>query len=206
MDNDLSFSSLFHEIQNGSITTIVSDEYLARAQLERVYVGRLKDDLNVVETSHSVFGVCGLFGSFIKFVVSCPAIDDLVGSIGINGPQSKRDGSDDMKLLPSIIAEPKNRKEKLYNDIISFLSESQLGWINDPAQYGKPFVTELCNVLWFVDGHHGVLSSRSCPIPSLFTRFNGYNRPELSKHRKRSISNLSREKYRICVQSPGACY
>lgn len=45
---------------------------MTRAQLEKVFVGRLRDELNVVETSHSVSDVCGIFGSFIKFVVLSP--------------------------------------------------------------------------------------------------------------------------------------
>ena len=60
--------------------------------------------------------------------------------------------------------------------------------------YGKPFISDLCNVLWYVDGHHEVLASRSCPIPSLFKSFVGFNKPELSKLRKRSISNMSKDK------------
>jgi hypothetical protein len=48
--------------------------------------------------------------------------------------------------------------------------------------------------LWYIDGHHASLASRSCPVPPFFSRFVGYNKPELSKHRKRSISNLSRDK------------
>ena len=98
-----------------------------------------------------------------------------------------------MKSLPSNIANEKNRKEKLYNAIIAFLNENQLGW-REPDKYGKSFVGDLCSLLWFIDGHHEVFSSRSCPIPSFFSGFVGYNRPELSKHRKRSISNLSRNR------------
>ncbi len=183
MEDYLSFSSFFHEIQSGAISTIIPDEYLARAHLEKVFVGQSRDVFSVVELNHSVFGVCSMFGSFIKFVVSCSAVESEASAIEA-GPASKRRRDENgSKLLPANIAE-KNRKDKLYNAIITFLSENQLGGWREPDKYGKPFVADLCNVLWFVDGHHMVFSSRSCAIPSLFSGFNGYNRPELSKHRK----------------------
>ena len=47
-------------------------------------------------------------------------------------------------------------------------------------------------ILWYIDGHHHLLSERSTvSVPSVFKQFQGYNKPELSKHRKRSQSNLS---------------
>jgi hypothetical protein len=37
------------------------------------------------------------------------------------------------------------------------------------------------------------LKSRACEIPSVFGTFVGYNLPEISKHRKRPIGNISGE-------------
>ena len=53
---------------------------------------------------------------------------------------------------------------------------------------GKNFMVDC---LWYVDGHHDTLRKQSCPIPELFQRFVGYNTPEVSKHRKRQVSNMS---------------
>ena len=47
--------------------------------------------------------------------------------------------------------------------------------------------------LWYVDGHHEVLKSRACEIPTIFNGFVGYNIPEMSKHRKRQVGNMSGE-------------
>lgn len=66
--------------------------------------------------------------------------------------------------------------------------------MHDPEKYGSPFISDLTNLFWYIDGHHDVFSSRSCSIPLLFANFTGYNKQELSKHRKRSISNMSRDK------------
>ena len=92
------------------------------------------------------------------------------------------------KSFPSYISPEINKKDKLYNMIV----KKNLGWM-DPLKYGKPFVVDLCNLLWFIDGHHDVFASRSCPTPLFFSTFVGYNLPELSKHRCRSVSNMSHE-------------
>jgi len=52
-------------------------------------------------------------------------------------------------------------------------------------------VKTLVDVLWYLDGHHNTLIKQSCPIPSHFANFVGFNKPELSKHRKHQNTNLS---------------
>lgn len=94
--------------------------------------------------------------------------------------------------VPKLVNE-RNKKDTLVNVIIAFCSDNGLTW-QEPDEYGKPFVTDLCNLLWYIDGHHDVFSSRSCSIPTLFSKFVGFNIPERSKHRKRSPTNMSREK------------
>ena len=133
-----------------------------------------------------------MFGSFIKFIVTSTEASD---SDADKVSHSKRRRLDVLteKSFPSYISPEKNKKDKLYNTIVKKLSEKNLGWM-DPLKYGKPFVVDLCNLLWFIDGHHDVFASRSCPIPLFFSTFVGYNRPELSKHRRRSVSNMSRDK------------
>ena len=153
--------------------------------METVYVGQSKESFSTVEACHNVNSVCSMFGSFVKFVVTFDLLEC--------GLQSKRVRSESQPSngLPAFLKE-KTRKDRLYNEIVKFLANNNVGWY-DP-QYGKPFISDLCNVLWYVDGHHEVLASRSCPIPSLFKSFVGFNKPELSKHRKRSISNMSKDK------------
>ena len=48
----------------------------------------------------------------------------------------------------------------------------------------------LGDCLWYIDGHHDALIQQSCPIPSVFRIFQGFNRPEASKHRKHKLINL----------------
>ena len=129
-----------------------------RCILETVYVGQSKESLSTVEACHSVNSVCSMFGSFVKFVVTVELFEC--------GLQSKwvRLESQPSNGLPAFLKE-KTRKDRLYNEIVKFVATNNVGWY-DP-QYGKPFISDLCNVLWYVDGHHEVLASRSCPLPSL---------------------------------------
>ena len=142
-----------------------------------------------MEPAHSVIGVCSMFGSFIKFHVVLPSPESELNSL--SSPKRRR--IDNPKSLPPLVANTRNRKDELYNSVIQHLSENGLGW-HEPLKYGKFFVSDLCDLLWFIDGHHAVFLSRSYPIPTVFSKFVGFNRPELSKHWKRSISNMSRDK------------
>uniref|UniRef100_A0A1X7SEY3 Uncharacterized protein n=1 Tax=Amphimedon queenslandica TaxID=400682 RepID=A0A1X7SEY3_AMPQE len=184
-DEALTFSALFSKIQTGSFTTIPCSQDLEDALLETVYVGQSKDSFSTVEASHTVNSVCSMFGSFVKFVVTVDLLE-----CGLQSKQLRLE-SEPSNGLPAFLKE-KTRKDRLYNEIVKFLANNNVGWC-DP-EFGKPFICDLCNVLWYVDGHHEVLASRSCPIPSLFKSFVGFNKPELSKHRKRSISNMSKDK------------
>ena len=130
-----------------------------------------------------------MFGSFVKFIVVLGT--DLTDEVPTLQKRPKVSEST-TRGLPSHIAKEKNRKDQLYNAIIDLFRERGLGW-QEPETYGKQFIRHLSNLFWYIEGHHEVLASRACPIPVYFSTIVGYNRPELSKHRKRSISNLSRD-------------
>ena len=84
------------------------------------------------------------------------------------------------RQLPLVVSE-KTRKDKMFNVIVEFCLSNGLFW-DEPDRYGKPFLRDFCNTLWYIDGHHEVLASRSCSIPILFSSLSGFNKPELSKH------------------------
>ena len=140
----MSFPELFRQIQSGAVSTILPDEELAKAQLDKVFVGKSRDKFSIVEISHSVVSVCSMFGSFVKFIVSI-TFDVEVVAFQTGSGSSKRQRLEDtavMKSLPSGITNEKNRKDKLYNAIILFLGEQGLGW-REPDKYGKPFVSDV---------------------------------------------------------------
>ena len=49
----------------------------------------------------------------------------------------------------------------------------------------------MTDAFWIIDGHHQIFSNQGHRIPTVFGQFIGYNKPELSKHRKRHVDNLS---------------
>ena len=94
--------------------------------------------------------------------------------------------------LPTRIDEPKTNKHKLWNDCLSFLKDRNcLFRGTEVSGVGCSLLQALINTFWALDGHHDVLRQQGFAIPSVFGGFAGYNCPELSKHRKRAIGNLS---------------
>jgi hypothetical protein len=86
----------------------------------------------------------------------------------------------------------RNRKDSLYNDMLSFCEKHELLWkVDEINTLGVSFVTRVCDVLWYIDGHHHVFASRGCPVPEMFIQFQTYNVPQLSKHRKRAVGNMA---------------
>ena len=83
-------------------------------------------------------------------------------------------------------------RSNIHNDVIEFLEERQLKWKqSDVAGIGNSFLKVLVDILWFLDGHHDVLCKRGNKIPESLKHFTGHNTPEVSKHRKRNLQNLS---------------
>jgi len=134
------------------------------------------------------------FGKFMKVVV---AVNE--HELEMNQPMG-RNAVDVMRQAQCALAQPKlpskvnekNNKDKLFNALIDYLEEHGLFWRADEVDsFGTNFVKSLCDVLWYIDNHHNTFSDRSCPIPRCFVSFQGFNIPERSKHRKRSLTNLS---------------
>ena len=67
-------------------------------------------------------------------------------------------------------------------------------FLPEQLEYGRSYVNTVCSALWYIDGHHGTLGLQGCNVPEMFRKFNGYNTPELSKHRKRKSQNLNADK------------
>ena len=82
-----------------------------------------------------------------------------------------------------------NSRERLKDDIVGFLKDEGVGWSEEAAQsHGLPFIHQLSTALWTLDGHHDSLEDRSCAIPSVFKKFNGYQNPEKHKHVRPMLS------------------
>ena len=189
-DPDATFRALFRE----RLKPTIGQE----CELEKVYVGRDKVCLDVADMNLNVGQVTAVFGSFIKYTVK--TVQDSTSST-VQRPmqnafeimfQSQRRLA--MQTLPARVDDPKNRKQKLRNDILDLLDQNNVAFKHcEVTSVGEQIIQALTNTLWYVDGHHEVLKSRACEVPSVFGGFVGYNIPEVSKHRKRKVGNMSGE-------------
>ena len=99
--------------------------------------------------------------------------------------------------VPQKIDKPKDKKDELYNFILDYIVEN-CRVTQSIRNLTATFIEKLRDVLWYIDGHSSTMEIRSeNRIPSFFEQFAGFNRPEKSKHRKRTIENLSSEKLKI---------
>ena len=103
--------------------------------------------------------------------------------------QSQAAQSQRVKLPPRI--DSRHKKDKLFNDLVDLFEEKGWTWADGCNTLGKSFLLKLQDVLLYIDGHHAAFETRSLPIPAVFKQFSGYNTPELSKHRKRKVGNMS---------------
>jgi len=93
--------------------------------------------------------------------------------------------------LPSKILHIKNKKQQLYNDLIE--SNNIMWYADEVADDGEKFLVNMVDLLWYIDGHHNIFNHRNKRIPDCWSKFSGYNTPEASKHRKRSVATSTRQ-------------
>ena len=87
----------------------------------------------------------------------------------------------------------KNKRDKLYNDLVKLMKSKglKLGVSQDEIDFGTRLLKCIRDILWYIDGAHQILGQHSRGVPAIFSKYNGYNVPKKSKHRKRNLTNLS---------------
>ena len=96
--------------------------------------------------------------------------------------------------LPTLIKNATNKKDLFWDDVLKTVTETCV-FPKTEGLVCKTFITRLTETLWYIDGHVKTIERESSSkIPEIFIKFTGYNCPELSKHKKRTISNLSKSK------------
>lgn len=165
-------------------------------------VGKSKEHLDItVNSGELLSNIVSCLGHFIEFVIVVDAKQQSTET------STRSDAFTIMmatqrsnKHLPAQLEE-QTKKITLRNDILKWLGNNELGWSLDDCNYqGEAFVTSLGDTLWELDGHYNSLKDRGYPIPTLFEHFQGYNKPEISKHRKRTLQNLDCNKLQALSQ------
>ena len=158
------------------------------AKLESAFLGKSKDSLDRVDLCLELDAIIPTFGPFLRFYTSDCHLQPLPPVVNAFSVMMSSQRQQQQPRLPSYVP-VRTRKDELYNDVLQMLNEENLLFIDVIA--GKNFVKTLVECLWYLDGHHETLKKQSSSVPEYFSRFVGYNLPEVSKHRKRQASNLS---------------
>ena len=80
---------------------------------------------------------------------------------------------------------------------MELLQEKNMRWTKQNVlSEGIPFVLQLTDILWQLDGHHEKLSTQACPIPEYFQSFKN-----IMCQRATSM-NL----FPLCLNSFSMCY
>ena len=170
------------------------------ATLVQALVGSDKEKLMIMSVSQFVCSICKEFGKYIRFVVDIDNSEQPGGvqqsllqslttstarnafSIMITAQKQIQLGDNGVPFTIQV----KTNEDRLYNDRIRLMKEIGVKW-NDPDFYAAK---KALWVLWYVDGHHETIAERAPKVPSLFSRYVGYNFPEKHKHHKRALENL----------------
>jgi hypothetical protein len=96
------------------------------------------------------------------------------------------------------VEHPKNQREKLQNSILNFFAEKECQFAETNIDIATSFVDKLGDLLWYLDGQYPKIENElplQLKFPKDFIKkFSGFNQPELTKHRKRKLENLSEQK------------
>ena len=103
----------------------------------------------------------------------------------------------------SLIANVRNNRDRLYNDMVSFIQTSSRKWQSSEISNGiaSRCVSTLRDALWYIDEMHDILNERFYKVPSVFSQFTEYSKPESHRHRKCTMLSMSREELLIKVKS-----
>ena len=170
-------------------------------------IGKTKELMDLVDPDLVAVEVTSTFGPYIKYYLDAndESRETTRASFSCaSGPRNafhillQAQATLSSRQLPNLNQNPRNGKEKLRNHILSFLSEKNCKWNSNSEveKVAEGFLHSLSNIFLYIDGHHDCLKRQAFPVPCIFAQFSGYNRPELSKHRKREFTNLEKSTLR----------
>lgn len=102
------------------------------------------------------------------------------------------------KDLPQHVHDPKTNMDRLKNKALSYFDEKGCRFPKNVGKGASTFVSRLCEMLFYVDGQYSKIEaviSREKLVPPVFKlQFSGFNCPQQSKHRMRTLNNFSEKK------------
>ena len=172
--------------------------------IEDVRVGNTKESMDMIgDFNLLIADVSAAFGRYIKYHVRSETL-----STATQQPTSSPRNAFEVMMAaqgimhatvrttrhpPPVIV--KNKRDQLFNDLLSTIESRGLQWRPEEVHCGAATraIQAIRDTLWYIDGSHKILTERSCVVPEIFKSFDGYNKPELSKHRKRAVDSMARD-------------
>ena len=132
------------------------------------------------------------FGKYLKYLIQSPTerTDNATQSVSLprNAFQVLLDASRLTDALPNKMTSPRTARDELKNSVIDFLEDSNLGWSAAYVQVcGDRFVEILTEALRYLDCHQSTLDARCLSLPSIFSTFSGFNKPENHGHKRKPM-------------------
>ena len=95
--------------------------------------------------------------------------------------------------------------EQFYNVVLQYCLDSGSTFSSNTGSVGKTFIKHLTSLFWYLDGQYDKINdnvNKDNSVPSVIVKkFSGFNLPQLHKHRKRVLVNLSAEKLeKMCIK------
>ena len=115
--------------------------------------------MSTIDSKLPVDEVCRQFGSFAR--LKCEKIeadssntssdDDPVQPNAFQVLLMNQRALSSKSTLPARL-EPRNNKDKLFNDLVLLFEKRDWKWHDGGNTHGKKFISNLCDVLWYIDG------------------------------------------------------
>jgi hypothetical protein len=171
---------------------------LAQATLHHVFVEKDKEKTMMTSAHHSIYGICEEFGKYVKFVVkvggggeaaaSSRSVSSIPNAFTIMAIAQRQlqNGDNGVPFTISV----KTNKDKLFIDLVPLMKELGVKWLY-PNAFAKPFLKKLCEILWYLDGHHSTLSEHAPKVPLCS--------PDSMATTVLRSTSIAKKLYRICV-------
>ena len=202
------YGQLWHDILNGSLTTTFEldppcknfqfKEAIASAALSSTETIQGNTETNVIEAVN-IFGM-RFFSLTVQHTTPChkclpPPVQQPQNAFNVMMAAARDAAEND---IPAPVDDPKTNMDRLRNKVLSYFEEKGCRFPKNSGKGASSFVSRLCDILFYVDGQYSKVEaviSREKLIPAIFKqKFTGFNCPQQSKHKKRTLSNLSEKK------------
>ena len=146
-------------------------------------------------TDDDIFEAFESFGTnlvslFLKHSSTCQCEKPVQNALSLMMTNARADAGKDR---PSLIENPKDNKQKLYNVFLTYCAENNYVFPSNKGKLPNKLILAATELMFYIDGHYKSMKEHThTHYPNILSsHFSGYNTPEKHGHRKRQLANLS---------------